>query len=191
MAPTDGFQDDTLTDLAIIGGVQETYRPDRTNLGAGVISAIVLIVGGLCMAYAWAARENPQPIEDTKYMANGMLGILALIAGLVLLTWVRRLFSHKVLLAEHGIAFFHRGRMDLTVWNQILEIHEILTHESVKLINLPFTSIKSINRSLLIKRKDGKEFQFTLKSIKGIGRLTRQLRGISERHAISWLIIEH
>jgi hypothetical protein len=91
---------------------------------------------------------------------------------------------------ERGLAYVYRGTIELCLWPDLAEIREVFTHESLQVLKVPGAAIKNIDRSLIVKRKDGKEFRFTVNSIKGISRLARHLKEVSEQHKIPWQVVE-
>jgi hypothetical protein len=180
--------------IAELGEVEETYRPGIANLAAGTVIGLGLIVGGLMLACWLLFRQDPIPLGDgdriAKYGLILAIGSLAPLAGIALVTWMKRLFSHRVLWAENGLGYVYRGFIEICAWDHIDEIREVLTHESLKVLKIPGASIKNIDRTLIVKRDDGKEFSFTVNSVKRLNRLAQRLKSLSIDRKIPWQIVE-
>lgn len=184
----------TSQDATALGSVRDTFQAGRANIVAGVILGIALIVGGI-LAALYLMDKEPPPQQSKgdrigKYVLMLGLGVGAPIGGLVMLIWMKRLFGHRVLVGDNGIAYIYRGRTEIILWEQIAGVREVYTHESMKILKIPGASIRNIDRSLVIHRKDGKEFHFTVNSIKGVGRFADHLQAASQKHSLPWQTIE-
>lgn len=180
--------------IAALSDIRDIFTPSRPNLIAGIICGIALIVGGLVYGIGLATKDDNRPLEDSsriaKYVLVAGFAGAAPIAGIVLLVWMRRLLSHQVMVGELGFAFDYRGRTEICLWNQTAEIREVLKLERLRVLNVPGATIKSIDRSFVVKRVDGREFRFTSNTIKRINRFGTCLEEASKAHAIPWRQVE-
>lgn len=183
-----------LDPVSALGEIKDTFQPAKENLIAGIIGGIALIIGGLAVGYYLLEREDPRPVEGKdrffKYAIIATVGGLAPLGGIVLLVWMKRLLSHRVVVGANGFAYVYRGSTETCLWDQIAEIREVLTHESVRILKIPGGALKNIDRSLIVWRKDGKEFRFTVNTIKGVGRLANHFAEARDKYGIPWQQVE-
>ena len=184
------FDEDQPFSLSAIGKVQATYRPDMANALAGIVIALLLIVGGIGVA-VFVARHKGQrpPATDDRvfqYIIVGLFGVVAPAGGLALLIWVSRLFRHRVIVGENGLAYITRGEAHLCTWDRILAFEALVIDESLPILRVPGASLKGTSERLIIHRNDGKAFTFTTNTVRDLNGLTRCLRDISRTHKIRW-----
>jgi hypothetical protein len=177
-----------------LGEIKDVFKPAKENLIAGVIIAVALIAGGLALGYYLLEREDPRPVEGKdRYLKYGFIvaaGVLAPLGGILLLNWMRRLLSHRVIVGTNGFAYVYRGATEICLWEQIAEIREVFTQESIRILKVPGGSLKNVDRSLIIRRKDGKDFQFTVNTVKGVGRLANHFAEARDKYDIPWQQLE-
>lgn len=177
-----------------LGEVRQTFRPKMANIGAGAVLGLVLLVGGIAVAVFFAQRREPRRLDTgdriAKYAILGVLGVGAPLGGIALLVWMKRLASHRVTVCENGFSYVYGGATDVCPWTEVAKIQELFTQEQLKVLKVPGASIKNVDRSFMVHRRDGKQFSFTVNSIDDIPRLAECLEEARERHGIPWEQIE-
>jgi hypothetical protein len=177
-----------------LGPVRDTFRPNFANLAAGIILGSGLVIGGLLLGLYVAPGDALKPQKWTGwielYGPMVLLGGLPMLGGFALLVWVKRLFSHQVVVCENGLVYVYRGVEESCPRDQLVEIREVFTEESLKILKVPGAAITNIDRTLLVWRKDGKSFSFDVNPIKGLSRLAEHLAEASVKHGIPWQRVE-
>tara|TARA_A100001391_G_scaffold117755_2_gene79772 strand:- start:148 stop:600 length:453 start_codon:yes stop_codon:yes gene_type:complete len=116
----------------------------------------------------------------------GLCGVIAPLCGIVLLVYMKRLASHRVDVHDNGFSYYYAGVTDICLWTDLEKINEVLTEEQLKVLKVPGAVIKNTDRSFIIRRKDGKDFDFTVNSIDSIPRLAKYLEQASAKFGIPW-----
>lgn len=177
-----------------LGEVQCVFRPKKANIIAGVIIGLLLILGGISAATLIAVQRDPphQALGDKigKYVCIGLLGILLPAGGIPLLLWMKRLASHRVVIFEHGFSYGYVDHAEICPWADIEKVDEVFTKEELKILKLPGASLKNIDRSFVVHRKDGKEFPFSVNTVDSIPRLIECFEKAREKHDFPWQQIQ-
>lgn len=179
-----------------LGAVKREFKPDLSNLIAGVILGLGMIFGGIAAAVYLAGRDDPKPLAAgetaLKYGVIGLLGLGVPCGGAILLYWMKQLLSHKVIIHEHGFVYDYGNEHEVCFWDDAAEINETLTHEDLKVLKVPGGRIKNVDRSLRVVRKDGKEFVFTVNSLSkhGVGMVRAFLQTAQSDFGIPWHQVE-
>jgi hypothetical protein len=181
-------------DIEELGVLCDTFRPKIANICAGSILGLALIVGGISFAVFFTQRRDPRPLDTkdqiAKYVLIGVIGVGAPIGGIALLAWMKRLASHRVTVHENGFSFVYTGSTEICKWEELVKINEVFTQEQLKVLKIPGAVIKNIDRSFVLCRKDGKDFNFDVNSIDNIPRFAECLKEVSDKHGITWERVE-
>ena len=175
----------------VLGQVRRTFRAKRSNIIAGAILGLGLLVGGIALAVFIIQSPDRKPdieLSDkiAKYVIAGLMGLGAPLGGACLLWWVKNLATHRVELCENGFSYFYGGVMELCSWSETAKIQEVFTEEQMKVLKVPGAAIKNIDRSFIVHRQDGKTFRFTVNSIDSIPFLAQELEQAASKHGIEW-----
>lgn len=177
------------------GEVRDTFRPKLANIWAGVILGLGLIAGGISAALLLALREDPKPLQTTADRVAKFGFILAFAVGapaggVVLLLFVKDLVGHSVSVFDSGFSYVDHGATEIVPWTEVEKITEVFTHERLQVLKIPGAAITRIDRSFVVRRKDGKEFRFTANSIDSIQRFGAVLDAAREQFEIPWEEVE-
>jgi hypothetical protein len=184
-----------------LGTPLETFRAGLENLVAGIIMGVFLIVGGIVGLF-FLCREvvqhrGPIPLWVDKQFSWGSVaffGAMALgviIGGVVLIVWVRRLFSLRVCLCPGGIYTVQRGVCQVFPWEQIMLIHEKVVQEHFPLAGLAkYAAPMGKSRSYVLYRTGGVQLALDGNSVRKIGRLGKLLREEAGKRNITWQVVE-
>lgn len=173
---------------------EATFRPKMSNIIAGAIIGLGLLLGGISVAAVIVQRPDRPNLETAdrvgKYVLIGMLGLGGPIAGITLLVWMKRLASHRVTVHSDGFTFIESGSTETCRWDELRKIEEIFTKEEMRVLKVPGASIKNIDRSFVLYRDDGHEFRFTVNTIDSIPKFARILEQARDRFQIKWERVE-
>ena len=136
-----------MTTLASIE-TDESFRPKRANLYAGVILGVGFILGPLALAMFLLFRDAPPRRVEPSMPANIMTGLIVVVApliGLFLLYCMKNLFTHRVDLGREGFVYSMAGSTDICRWADVEKIQEVLTWSRLRCSTYPVdVSITSI-----------------------------------------------
>jgi hypothetical protein len=134
---------------------------------------------------------HEKDISWVAVLILGALGLLAIVGGVALILWVKRLFSLRILVCPSGLVEVQRGQILSCRWEDIAQVEETILHEHLPLKHgLKYVAPVGKSRSYVVRRRDGKEFVFDGNRVKGLGRLAKLLRQEAETRAIPWMIKE-
>ena len=182
-------------DARALGKVRHSFRPKMTNIAAGAIIGIGLVVLGIIILFGIGRKPNRKPIVDTsdriaEYAIIGMMGVLPPLGGIALLVWMKRLASHRVDICENGFSYTYRGDTRSCPWTEVKVINEIFTQERLQVLKVPGAAIKTVDRSFLVTRNDGEHFSFSVNSNNSILQLAQFLTEARDKYSIPWQRVE-
>lgn len=91
----------------ILGNIQSEFRPDSTNLIAGMVLGAMLVLGGVALALFVLSRDEPKALDAgnqaAKYAFVAVGSVLLPLVGIAVLIWCVRRFSHRILIGNKGL----------------------------------------------------------------------------------------
>jgi hypothetical protein len=173
-----------------LGTLRQEFKPKLSNVVAGSIIGLVLLVGGISLAVFMIRRPDTRQLETgdkiAKYGFIAFAGILGPLGGFGLLYWMKQLASHRVSVHENGFSYAYGGENELCHWSDVTKVSEVFTEEELKVLKVPGAKIKNLDRSFVVHRKDGKTFNFSVNSIDSMRRFADLLKQASRKHNIAW-----
>ena len=169
---------------------------------AGVIIGVLLVLAGagtiIAMARVAIIEGDSLPWNREKghcwlsVLLLGALGVLALGGGMLLIQWVRRLFSLRILICPRGLVQVQRGETLGCRWEDIAEVKERVVQEHLPILKGGLKYVMPIGKShsYVVCRRDGKQFAFDGNRVKGLSRLARMIRQEADARGITWNIVE-
>lgn len=162
---------------------------------AGAIIGLGMLLGGISTAVLMTKQHGFRPpnLSDqiTNYVMITFVGVVIPLAGIGMLVWMKRLFSHRVILHINGFVFVYASTAETVLWCDLEKISEVFTEERLQVLHFPGAVIENTDRSFLLHRRDGKEFRFTVNTIDDISLLGRCLEEACERFSIKWERIDN
>jgi hypothetical protein len=183
-----------------LGDPIATFKPGMENLVAGVIIGLLMVIGGGALS-AFAIREAiingdrlPWFAEKgsclAAVVAMGVIGLMLAGAGLVLIYWVKGLFSLRVLVCPAGFLCVRRTELQVFPWIQIERLQETVTQEYFPLKGIAkYAAPIGKSRSFVVRRRDGVEFGFDGNTVKNLNTLARLLEEQSRHRSIPWEVV--
>jgi hypothetical protein len=180
--------------LKALGHDREVFRPKLRNILAGIVLGLFMIAVGIVVPALILKVKDRQDMRPGDYVAKfaGFAGfaIVLPLSGAAMLVWMNRLRRHRVIVGEHGLACIYRGREHVFLWPEIREIREVFTHESIQVLHVLGASVKNLDRSFVVERKDGFDFRLTVNFVGDLPRLAERLEEASDLHEIPWKQLE-
>jgi hypothetical protein len=118
--------------------------------------------------------------------------VLMLLGGAALLVFfIRDLWSHEVEFCENGIRYRKGYACDEFTWSMVARIRETVLRERSPILKPPFNFLlpRTTSRSYLITTASGREYDFTVNSIRKIGEFAERLSATAVRFGIPWEIV--
>lgn len=173
-----------------LGQLKQVFKPKMANIIAGAILGLGLLIGGISLAVFMIRRDEPRQLDTgdkiAKYGFIALVGIGGPLGGLGLLYWMKLLASHRVTVYENGFSYTYGSVEDICTWTEVKKVSEVFTQEQMKVLKVPGASIKNLDRSFIVHRKDGKKFDFNVNSIDSVRRFADCLKQASQQHNIAW-----
>ncbi len=178
-----------------LGSEAKTLRPRTSNILAGTIISVLMIVCGLALSW-WVDRQafhpglNPPRDLSHKIAAIAMIGFGFLLAtcGFFVAWGMRRLASFALTICKHGFYFSRRGVVSVFGYADILHVEETVVHEQVPIA-------RSVTEKALPKvtsccyeiyRCDGERFYFDESNLPRTSLLSGPLSKAKLAHGFAW-----
>jgi hypothetical protein len=170
-------------------------RPKRENLVAGVIIAVLLILGGVALAVFMLVQlyhpAGNRPEGISNWLGAHFLfvfGLLLTIGGVYMLWRMKSLFSFRLRIHELGFAVFDRDEERIFAWDEILSVTEAVVHERLPIVKGPAKLLMPTKTAAYysVTRRDGEVFDFDDNLLPHTSWLAGPLRRAAEEHQFEW-----
>jgi hypothetical protein len=174
--------------------VYET-KPNVSNLGAGVILAVLLVGGGFLLAghmlrqMFFDGGNRPDTASDWfGAILLAVIGCALVVGGALLFLRMKSLFGFRLSVCEEGFYFSRGGAESVFAWEEITRVHETTLHEKLPLVKGPARQLMptKTSRSYTVVRCDGEEFRFDQNVIPRTSLLAGPLSSAAKKHGFAW-----
>jgi len=178
-----------------LGRVVYETKPNVSNLVAGIVLAMLLVVGGLALA-GFMIRQMFLPGGNPPQALADWLGALLLmvlgcglaIGGVLLFLWVKSLFGFRLRVCAEGFYFSRQGADNVLAWDEISKVRETVLTEKLPLVKGAARHLMptKASRSYTVVRRDGEEFYFDENVVPRTSLLAGPLSSAAKKHGFHW-----
>jgi hypothetical protein len=188
--------------LESLGAPVSQHAPSPANKIAGVIISLLLVGGGLAIAWfvirGLVETGGQMPFYAEKgwcwfaVVLGGAIAVFLFFAGIALFYYVWNLFSLRVLSCPDGFYCVQGEQTDVFAWDEIVSVQETVSRESLPLVKGAARHLmpRITSQSYLVKRCDGKEFAFDGNIMPRVQALAVPLRVATQKRSIPWSTVE-
>lgn len=178
-----------------LGKVTYKTEPNTSNVVAGFILGICLVVGGLLLTafmirqMFFAGVNPPQGASDwLGAIVLAFLGLALAVGGGLLVMFARSLVGFRLYVCADGF-WFNRGKEhSVFAWDEIVMIKESVTEEKLPLAKGAARHLMptKTSRTYTVVRCDGEEFYFDENVIQHTSLLAGPLSTVAKTRGIQW-----
>jgi hypothetical protein len=173
-------------------------KPKLENILAGMIIALILVVGGgALVAYMlWTLYLGGiPPIElDDKIAAHALVvvGILGACGGVYMFWRMWSLFSFRVRVYSDGFCVVDHGIERVFAWDEISHVNELILNERLPLVKGPAKALMPVktSRCYSVVRCDGETFDFDANLLPSTSLLAGPLQTAAGQGKFDWHVSE-
>jgi hypothetical protein len=188
-----------------LGEIRAEFQPGRDNLIAGLILGLLAIAGGCTLIYLAANGALQSGGNLPVWLPKGrkgwswgavagisVMGVALAVGGILLLWWVKSLFSFGVRIGLNGMAVVDKRGMRVISWDDIASVQENHLYERPPILKGPaqFVLPKMLSKSFIVKTKQGEPLTFDGTTIKGHVELAALIKERLDGRSIPWEIVE-
>jgi len=188
-----------------LGEIKRVFKPGLENLVAGIVLGLLLIVGGCALVFlgisgviesggnlaVWTERDQ----KGWSWGAAGAfaaLGLGLVVGGILLIRWVRSLFSFRLCVGQNGFVVSDKKGERVVGWDDIVSVQETHLYERPPILKGPakYALPKTMSKSFIVIVKQGEPVAFDGNTIKGHSKLAKMIQEETGRRNIPWEIVE-
>jgi hypothetical protein len=186
-----------------LGNRIESFGPSTTNIVAGLIIALLVATGGLGLllrvAMAILQSGGKLPLQggpkDWSWIVVGLCAVIVLMllgGAAALVFFARDLWSHDVEFCENGIRYRKGDVCSEFTWSMVTEIRETILRERSLILRPPFNLLlpRTVSRSYMVRTRAGREYEFTVNSLRNIGHFADLLSAAASQSGICWATVD-
>jgi hypothetical protein len=185
-----------------LGEIKREFKPGLENLVAGIIIGLLLIAAGCATLFfpikgviesggVWNEKDpKGWPWGAAAFVAA--IGAGLVIGGILLIRWIRSLFSFRLRVGQNGFAVSDKKSVRIFGWDDIVSVQETQVYERPPILKgvAKYALPKSLSKSFVVKVKQGDPVAFDGNTIKGHSKLAQMIKEETERRSIPWEIVE-
>jgi hypothetical protein len=173
-------------DLGKLGAPLAIFEPDRRRLVVGVVLSLAMCGCGIFFSwFAFSQHATRSPHPNLDRWGGVVIGGMIVLAGLVLLAWLRATWRFRVLVCPGGLIQVRGAVSEAFAWEDIVSVHERTTQ--VRLLKGPAPLVpKAASKVYWVTRRDGASIRFDADKLKNDEQLAEMIRAEAARRAISY-----
>ena len=178
-----------------LGEIYYKTKPAMSNIVAGFIIGLLMIVGGLAWGRVMANgfSESPDLGDKIACVLGTLLGVSIAGAGGYLIWRMKGLLQFQVVICSGG--FYVISGSDLPnvfAWDEVVRVDEAIVHEKLPIVKGVAKMLipSKTSRSYTVTRCDGISFFFDENVIPRTSLLAGPLSGAHRTHEIIWIVTE-
>ena len=184
-----------------LGDIIEEFRPAKSNIVAGMILSLMMVVGGgmlIVIAVRGVTEANWKLPFNSDFGWNWLavcgvaaIGVVIIACGAFLARYAKGLVSGGISVCENGFRYYARGTVEDVPWTEVSRLRETVSYERLPIrgparVLAPGRTYSSYT----IITHAGKEYAFDVNTVRALERLGKLLRAEMFRRSLPYETVQ-